>query len=217
MACSTLAFVKIPKVLPSSETKNIKRELKDAFRIIYNNKGLFALMIAWLVAVFFFVPVDSLFPLMTSKYFGGTAIEMGIVEIVFGGGMLIGGAIMGIWGKNKGRVTLINSGLIVMGTCYLLAGVLTMYQFYIFAALVFIMGVSVPIFNSPIMSLLQTNIEPGMLGRIFSLIDTIALLPVPFGLIFIGIITDTIGISNIFLIAGMAIMLVGFVSFLFLL
>lgn len=212
-ACSTLAFVKIPKVKPKSDDKNIIRDLKEAFNAIYSNKGLFSLMIAWLIAVFFFVPVDALFPLMTSGYFGGSAFELGIVEVSFGIGMLLGGGIMGIWGKNKGRVNLINGGLIVMGFCYFLAGMLTMHQFYFFAVLVFIMGISVPIFNSPIMSLLQTNIDPNMLGRVFSLVDTIALLPVPFGLIFVGTITDRIGISNIFLIAGAAIISVGMVCF----
>ncbi|MFV0331095.1 MAG: MFS transporter [Dysgonomonas sp.] len=212
-ACSTLAFVKIPKVKPKSDDKNIIRDLKEAFNAIYSNKGLFSLMIAWLIAVFFFVPVDALFPLMTSGYFGGSAFELGIVEVSFGIGMLLGGGIMGIWGKNKGRVNLINGGLIVMGFCYFLAGMLTMHQFYFFAVLVFIMGISVPIFNSPIMSLLQTNIDSNMLGRVFSLVDTIALLPVPFGLIFVGTITDRIGISNIFLIAGAAIISVGMVCF----
>lgn len=212
-ACSTLAFVKIPKVKPKSDDKNIIRDLKEAFNAIYTNKGLFSLMIAWLIAVFFFVPVDALFPLMTSGYFGGSAFELGIVEVSFGIGMLLGGGIMGIWGKNKGRVNLINGGLIVMGFCYFLAGMLTMHQFYFFAVLVFIMGISVPIFNSPIMSLLQTNIDSNMLGRVFSLVDTIALLPVPFGLIFVGTITDRIGISNIFLIAGAAIISVGMVCF----
>lgn len=214
-ACSALAFVKIPKVTPDpdAKNKNVMHDLKDAFYAIYCNKGLFALMIAWLIAVFFFVPVDTLFPLMTSGYFGGSAVELGIVEVCFGVGMLIGGGVMGIWGKNKGRVNLINGGLIVMGFCYFFAGVLTMHQFYLFAALVFIMGISVPIFNSPIMSLLQTEIEPNMLGRVFSLVDTIALLPVPFGLIFVGTITDRIGISNIFVIAGIAITLVGVVCF----
>ncbi|MDR2947925.1 MAG: MFS transporter [Prevotella sp.] len=212
-ACSTLAFVKIPKVKPKSDDKNIIRDLKEAFNAIYSNKGLFSLVIAWLIAVFFFVPVDALFPLMTSGYFGRSAFELGIVEVSFGIGMLLGGGIMGIWGKNKGRVNLINGGLIVMGFCYFLAGILTMHQFYFFAVLVFIMGISVPIFNSPIMSLLQTNIDPNMLGRVFSLVDTIALLPVPFGLIFVGTITDRIGISNIFLIAGAAIISVGMVCF----
>lgn len=212
-ACSTLAFVKIPKIHSNSDDKNVKRDLKEAFLAIYSNKGLFSLMIAWFIAVFFFVPVDALFPLMTSEYFGGSAFELGIVEVSFGGGMLIGGAIMGIWGKNKGRVNLINGGLIVMGFCYFLAGMLTMQQFFFFATLVFVMGIAVPIFNSPIMSLLQTNIEPNMLGRVFSLVDTIALLPVPFGLIFVGAITDRIGISNIFIIAGIAIVLVGIVCF----
>lgn len=212
-ACSTLAFVKIPKPLPVEQHNNILREIKSSLLVIYNNKGIFSMVIAWLVVVFFFVPVDALFPLITSGYFGGAAFEMSLVEIAFGGGMLIGGAAMGVWGSNKGRITLINCGLIVMGVCYFLAGFLSTDQFILFVILVLIMGISVPVFNSPIMSLFQTHIEPGMLGRVFSLVDTLILLPVPLGLIFVGTISDAIGINRMFLIAGSAIIIVGIICF----
>ncbi|MFT3994090.1 MAG: MFS transporter [Dysgonomonas sp.] len=212
-ACSTLAFVTIPKAPPVEQHNNVWRDLRASFLVLYQNKGLFAMTIAWLIVVFFFVPVDSLFPLMTSRYFAGGAVEMSAVEIAFGVGMLIGGGAMSIWGNNKGRVKMINSGLIVMGFCYLLTGFLAPTQFILFITLVLVMGISVPVFNSPIMSLLQTNIEPGMLGRVFSLMDTLILLPVPFGLIFIGTISDTIGVNNIFLIAGVAIIVVGIACF----
>lgn len=212
-ACSTLAFVTIPKAPPVEQHNNVWRDLLASFRVLYHNKGLFALTVAWLIVVFFFVPVDSLFPLMSSVYFGGGAVEMSIVEIAFGIGMLVGGGAMSIWGKNTGRVKMINTGLIIMGFCYLLAGFLSHTQFYLFSTLVLVMGITVPVFNSPIMSLLQTNIEPGMLGRVFSLMDTLVLLPVPLGLIFIGAISDNIGVNNIFLISGAAIIVVGVACF----
>lgn len=212
-ACSALLFVTIPKAPPVEQHNNVFYDLKAAFKTLYDNKGLFYLMIAWLIVVFFFVPVDSLFPLMTVDFFKGGAYEMSIAEIAFGLGMLLGGAAMGIWGKNKGRIKLINSGLMLMGACYLFTGFLTANQFYLFVTFVFVMGISVPIFNSPIMSLLQTHIEPGMLGRVFSLIDTLILLPVPFGLIFVGTISDAIGVNKIFSIAGIAIIIVSFTCF----
>lgn len=212
-ACTTLAFVKIPKAPPVELHNNVLKDLKAALSTMYNNKGIFSLVIVWLIIIFFFVPVDSLFPLITSQYFGGDAVELSAVEIAFGIGMLLGGAAMGIWAKNHGLVKLFNSGIIALGICYLLAGLLSNDQFYIFVALVFAMGLSVPIFNSPTTSLFQIHIEPGMLGRIFSLMDTLCLLPVPIGLIFIGTLTDTIGINIIFIIAGVAIILTGIIAF----
>lgn len=211
-ACSALLFVTIPKPPPIEQHGKVLKELSATFRVLYSHKGIMAMMIAWLVAIFFFVPTDSLFPLMTVSYFGGSAFEMSVVEVAFGIGMLLGGTAIGIWGTNKGRVKLFIWGLIAMGMCYLLAGFLLPQQFILFAILIFGMGLAVPILNSPTNSLLQSHIPSGMLGRVFSLLDTLILLPVPFGLMMVGTVSDAIGIENIFLITGVAIVLVGIVS-----
>ncbi|MFR6634457.1 MAG: hypothetical protein ACLUQ6_05700 [Alistipes onderdonkii] len=44
---------------------------------------------------FFIMPVGVMFPLMTLQHFGGNTYDMSLIEIVWGGGALIGGAIMG--------------------------------------------------------------------------------------------------------------------------
>lgn len=208
-ACGTLLFVTIPKPAPLEQHGKVFKELKATFRILYQHKGIIAMMTAWLIAIFFFVPTDTLFPLMTISHFGGGAFEMSIVEVVYGTGMLIGGAAIGVWGSNKGRVKLFNWGTFAMGSCYFLSGFLLSDQFIFFALLIFLMGIAVPVINSPMNSLLQSHIEPGILGRVFSLLDTLLLLPVPFGLMTVGIISDAIGVHNVFIIAGLGIMCVG--------
>lgn len=212
-ACSALAFVTIPKPPPIEQHGKVLKELAATFRVLYSHKGIVAMMTAWLVAIFFFVPTDSLFPLMTISYFGGNAYQMSLIEIAFGVGMLIGGAAISVWGSNKGRVKLFIWGLIALGSCYLFSGFLLPHQFILFVVFVFAMGVAVPVLNSPTNSLLQTHIPSGMLGRVFSLLDTLILLPVPFGLMMVGTVSDAIGIENIFLIAGVAIVLVGVICF----
>lgn len=212
-ACGALLFVTIPKAPPIEQHGKVWKELKASFNLLYANKGIMAMMTVWLVAIFFFVPTDTLFPLITIDYFGGNAYHMSIVEVAFGIGMLVGGAVMGIWGSNKGRIKLFTWGLVALGMCYLLSGFLQPQQFVLFAALVFAMGLAVPLLNSPTMSLLQTHIPPGMLGRVFSLIDTLILLPVPLGLMVVGTLSDAIGVVNIFLIAGTAIVTLGIACF----
>lgn len=212
-ACGALLFVTIPKAPPIEQHGKVLKELAATFRVLYSHKGIMAMMTAWLVAIFFFVPTDSLFPLMTISYFGGDAYHMSVVEIAFGIGMLVGGAAISIWGSNKKRVRLFTWGLVALGMCYLLSGFLRPHQFILFATLVFAMGLAVPILNSPTSSLLQSHIPAGMLGRVFSLLDTLILLPVPFGLMMVGTLSDAIGIENIFLIAGIAIVSLGIICF----
>lgn len=212
-ACTALLFVTIPKAPPIEQHGKVLKELAATFRVLYSNKGIVAMMTAWLVAIFFFVPTDSLFPLMTISYFGGDAYQMSMIEIAFGIGMLLGGAAISVWGSNKGRVKLFTWGLIALGLCYLLSGFLRPHQFILFVVFVFAMGLAVPVLNSPTSSLLQTHIPSGMLGRVFSLLDTLILLPVPFGLMMVGTVSDAIGIENIFLIAGVGIVLVGIICF----
>jgi DHA3 family macrolide efflux protein-like MFS transporter len=61
---------------------------------------------------------------------------------------------------------------------------------------------------------LQTMIEPGALGRVFSIYGSITLLPSMIGLLATGYIADTIGIGNAFVISGAAIGFLGIGAFL---
>jgi len=60
---------------------------------------------------------------------------------------------------------------------------------------------------------LQEQINPAMLGRVFSMYFSIALLPSMIGLLSTGFLADTIGISLTFVILGSMIGVIGIVSF----
>lgn len=52
------------------------------------------------------------------------------------------------------------------------------------------------------------------LGRVFSLYNSMVLLPSMIGLLFTGAIAEIVGVNNAFLISGGAVLLVGLASFL---
>src|SRR5690606_41886905 len=52
-----------------------------------------------------------------------------------------------------------------------------------------------------------------MLGRVFSLYFSIAILPSAIGLLFAGFIADAIGVANAFVISGWIVVLIGVASF----
>lgn len=76
-----------------------------------------------------------------------------------------------------------------------------------------VQGISMPFYSGPFTALLQTQIEVSFLGRVFSLFDSISLLPSILGLLATGFIADAIGIANVFVICGIAIVITGTLAF----
>ncbi len=214
-AVSSLFFVHIPRPQKTSETHagGILRELWAAFRVIYANKGLFMIILMFVLCVFISLPVNALFPLMTFNHFGGSAWEMSAVEIAAGIGMLLGSAFMGWWGKNTRQILMINLAYIILGLSFFFSGLLSPSAFPWFVAFVGMSGLAMPFFNTPITVIIQKQIEPGMLGRVFSLFDTLSLLPGPLGLMATGFIADQMGIAPAFAAGGVLIILVGVAGF----
>lgn len=215
IACTSLVFVKIPQPPKVEQAGNssVLEDLRTAFLAIHANKGLFRLMIIWAVCVFIMIPVATMFPLLVFSHFKGGAFEQGMVEVAFGAGMLAGSILIGIWGMKYRKVLLINGSYMVMGLMMFLMGILSPHQFYYMIGLSCLFGLATPYLNSPFMVLIQTQLEPGMLGRAFALIGALGSLPAPLGLMATGFIADSIGVSNAFAIAGILFVIIGGLSF----
>lgn len=210
LAITTLSLVIIPQPpIVTATTKSVFADMYIAFKAIHNNKGLFLLMLAWIFCIFMYMPINALFPLMTYNHFGGKAVEMGIVESSFGVGAFLGSLFIGIWSIKRNKIFVINFAYILMGTSLLISGLLPASGFVSFVALVALLGISCPFFNSPIMAIIQAQIEPSMLGRVFSLFGSLCVLPIPLGLLATGYLADEIGIAHSFIISGTLIAMTG--------
>jgi len=160
------------------------------------------------------VPISVLFPLMTLEYFKGTQFEAGIIEAVWSVGALIGGAIMGAKVYKVNRVALLNWMYLIIGLTFLLSGVLTTDGLFWFGVLTAIGGVAGSVFSSAFTGLIQTKIDPNALGRVFSILMTLSMIPAMLGLIGIGFVADSIGLNVTFIISGAVVMIVAVISFL---
>lgn len=208
IACVTLLFVRIPnpeKV--TSSAKNILYDMRDGFQVIMRKKGIKWVMITEVFVTFFVMPVVALMPLMTLHHFSGTPYQVSIIEIVFGIGMLVGGAWLGFWNPKTRKILLIAFAYSVLGIALALCGVLPNDGFLLFAALTILQGISVPFFSGPFTALIQTQFESAYLGRVFSLFDSISLIPSIIGLLVISVVADSLGIANIFVYCGIAVVL----------
>ncbi len=215
IAVLTLLMVHIPDPEKGEKVPpHLGRELLEGLREIYSKPGLLWLFILALSAMLFIMPVAALFPLMTLEHFRGTTYMMSIVEIAWGIGMLIGGAIIGHKRLNNYKVVLINLTYLVLGLTFLFSGLLPPSGFAIFAAITVVGGITMTMYSGSFTVIVQTMVGPATLGRVFSLYSSITLLPSMIGLLATGFIADAIGIGNAFIIAGCGISLLGVAAFL---
>ena len=207
IACITVAFVRIPRpeAAQKSQGQNFLEEMKEGFIVLRKNKELFALLIIGTLYMFVYMPINALYPLISMEYFGGTPVHVSVTEIAYASGMLVGGLLLGLFGKFKRRTLLITASIFMMGASLTVSGLLPPNGFAAFAVCCVVMGLSVPFYSGVQTALFQEQIKPEYLGRVFSLTGSIMSLAMPIGLILSGFFADRIGVNYWFLISGVLI------------
>lgn len=135
---------------------------------------------------FFIMPVGVMFPLMTLQHFGGGAYEMSDRDRV-GRGCADRRRRHGRRTYRVNRIVLINLMYLTIGLLFAASGMLPPTAFALFAALSLIEGVTSSVFNSSFVSVIQSRIDAGVLGRVMSLYYSFGLLPSAIGLLGTGL------------------------------
>ena len=191
-----LLFVKIPKLEQMENNAfSCMAEAKEGIRILYQNKGLFYLMLIGGLFSFAYIPANSLYPLLCMDSFGGTTTHAGVIETLFSVGTLLGGFLLGIWGGTKNKIHTMVPALAMIGGALVCIGLLPANGFVLFVSLSFITGLAAPFFSSVMMSLIQSKIETKFLGRVLGITTSIMSLACPIGLSFSSLFADVIGVN----------------------
>lgn len=123
IACISLLCVRIPNPARDTTRKpDLWREFREGFSAMHAIPGMGWFFTLAIVVWFFIMPVGVMFPLMTLQHFGGGAFEMSLIEIVWGGGALVGGAVMGARTYRVSRIVLVNLMYLVVGLSFALSG-----------------------------------------------------------------------------------------------
>ena len=214
-ACLSLCFVFIPD--PSHEERNSElhlwREAKEAIMEVRNQYGLSWLFLLSILATFVIMPVSVLFPLMTLNHFAGNAFQVSLVEVSWGGGALLAGALLGLKKYRWNEILLINGMYIALGLTFLFSGLLPVSGFIWFAVLTAVGGVCGSLYFATFTTVIQSRIDPGVMGRVFSFYMSFSMLPSMIGLLSTGFLADSIGLGNTFIISGGFLCLIGIISF----
>jgi len=200
----------------TQETSGASAVFKDmlaGFRYVASWPGMMIILIVATVLNFLLNPAFSLMPLLVTKVFNGTAYHLGLLESVFGIGVVVGGLILSTWGGFKRRVITAMMGLIGMGVGILMIGLSGVNTFWIAVAGMALGGLMNPLTNGPLFAIVQSTVELSMQGRVFTLLGSLSAAMSPLSLAVAGPLADTLGIPIWYIIAGVACILMGVVSF----
>lgn len=208
LASAALAVVQIPKLEKSQEMKqNMLVEFKEGLQVFQRDRKLFYLVIAEALCMFFYAPLSSFYPLMTSDYFNLSAMYGSVVELSFAVGMIVSSLLFSsVWKVNR-KIRVSYIGLLGMGVVSAACGMLppAFFGWVLFAVLCVGLGAFGHVHTIPLTAYIQETVEAEKMGRAFSVLTLISSVTMPVGLLFSSPIAEKVGVHVWFFIAGIAI------------
>ena len=205
LASIALAIVKIPKIAKTQrEEQHFVAEIKEGLQVFREDRKLFYIVVAEALCMFFYAPLSSFYPLMTSDYFQLSAMYGSAVELSFAIGMMISSLLFSSILKIERKIRASSIGLFGMGVISLLCGIIppTYIGWFFFAASCICLGASGNVHTIPLTAYIQATVEPQKMGRAFSVLTLISSVSMPIGLLFSSPIAEKVGVNVWFFISG---------------
>lgn len=209
LASIALAVISIPRqerIL--AKKQHMLAEFQEGLQVFRQDRKLFYLVIAEALCMFFYGPLSSFYPLMTSDYFDLSALYGSVVELSFAVGMVVSSLLFSSVLKVTRKLRTSYLGLWGIGLVSAACGLLpaTFGGWILFAILCAGLGASSNIHTIPLTAYMQETVEAGKMGRAFSILTLISSVTMPVGLLFSSPIAERLGVHLWFFIAGIAVM-----------
>ncbi|MGH2582198.1 MAG: MFS transporter [Anaerolineales bacterium] len=217
LAVLPLFFIPLPQpekqLAENEKPSTFWQDFRAGLRYVFGWRGLLIILIMATAINFLFTPAGALSPLLITKHFNGGAVQLGWFEAVFGLGAILGGILLGIWGGFKRRVVTTLVGLVFLGVSMGSVGLVPGDRFPLALVAMAIGGLAVPITNGSLGAIFQTAVEPGMQGRVFTLVGSLATAMTPVSLAFAGPLADRFGVQTWYIAGGVTCALMGLLGF----
>ncbi|MDR0347054.1 MAG: MFS transporter, partial [Coriobacteriales bacterium] len=213
-ACLGLMLAKIPTIRDDSmRRQNLFANMLDGWRVIQQHRGLFCIFIFATIGMVLFMPVSTLFPLMTYSHFGGDGYMASLVEAVWGVCLLVGSGILLIWGGGRRLALLIVISSMGVALATMGCGLLAPDQFNGFVILSGVMALCAGFFQGPLMTIVQRESPPDKLGRVMGLSSAAMSLAAPVGLVISGFVAERMGVAWWFFAGGLLVSLLTLIPY----
>lgn len=210
IAVLILLFMKVAPHAKALEKQTVSywQDLRLGFAYIREHayvKSLFLFFALFFVLV---SPAAFLTPLQVARSFGEDVWRLTAIEVAFSSGMLLGGLLMSTWGGLKNRMQTMILSLYLIGINQVLLGVVP--SFWIYVAVMVVVGITLPVFNTPAMTLLQEKVDEAFLGRVFGVLSMISSGVMPLAILVLGPLADRISIEWQLIVTGILLVIQGF-------
>ena len=207
-----LAIPQPPRTTLSAKP-NFFGDMVQSFRYIVSWRGLLFMFILFSLINFFSAPISALMPIFVTNHLNSEVLRLGWLQTAFGVGIIAGGLILGVWGGFKRRVFTSFIFLIIGSAATIVFSFIDINTYWLGLAMLAVFGITMAFVNGPLMAVLQSVIARDVQGRIFSLLGSISQGMMPLGLAVAGPLADAIGVRTVFLIAGIAPLVLGLAGF----
>lgn len=201
---SLLALIAVPSLerVTSGDKPSYFADLKDGINYVFTHD-----LVRWVMAIFgivflLIVAPSNLSPLMVARNFGTEVWMLTVLEVAFGIGMAIGGALMAAFAAKLDRLKTIISTSVIFGVLATVMGFTT--NLWLFYGLFFIVGVVVPAFSTSAFTLLQETVESERQGRVFGFVGIVMSVAMPLGMAILGPLADVVSVEILLIVTGVA-------------
>lgn len=204
-----ILFVQSTRVITPIEGKvEYFNDIKLGLNYIKSHHFLVPFFVFTAMVLFFVAPMAFLTPLQTVFNYGPEEWRLSFVEVAFASGMMIGGFSIAAWEGLKNRIHTMALSLILMGLSSIVLSLTNLFWIYLVS--MFIIGLSLPYYNSPAYVMIQEKVDNEYLGRVFSVMGMISSSMMPIGMLVFGPLADVIDIDTIIIFSGIMMIIITF-------
>jgi len=182
-------------------------DMRQGFSYIRDHRLVRSLFLFFALFFILVSPAAFLTPLQVARTFGEDVWRLTAIEVAFSSGMLLGGLLMSVWGGFKNRIHSMILSVYLIGINQILLGVVP--WFWIYVAVMVVVGVTLPIFNTPAMTLLQEKVDEAFLGRVFGVLSMISSGFMPLAILVFGPLADRVSIEWQLIVTGVLLVVQG--------
>ncbi|UYP47342.1 Enterobactin exporter EntS [Candidatus Lokiarchaeum ossiferum] len=222
IAITTLLMITIPKnpkvISEQLETEqsiktSFKGELMEGIHAIESVKGLSAMFILVACTNLFLSPFNVLSTFFVNVIHGGNEVNMAILSVVFQVGLILGALVSSLkkeW-KKKALVMVISVIAVFSGIIFM--AFTPEGNFYWMSVGGFIVTFLLPMFQTLLVTIMQTTVPREKMGRIFGIFSTVNSATMLLGYVASGPLADLIGVVPLYIVSSL--IAIGFVLLLY--
>jgi DHA3 family macrolide efflux protein-like MFS transporter len=193
-----LILIKIPKVTIYKEKRSFFRDFSLGLKTLKKVPGLLILLIHISIINLLGVPFFTLLTLYIREIHSGQAFDYAFVNLLIQTGM-ISGSLIAVFKDNwKHKVATILISIIIASSGYLTATLAPLGFFLIIGIGGMVRAAMVPIINTNFLTIIQTNVDKQIQGRVMGIVFAIASAVSPIGMIVSGPLAKVMGMKILF-------------------